>query len=115
MIEICYTGISALENPKTTYTEEELLEVVERFVVYSEAQKIRGGMHGPPKVSVVPILKPEHLLSTKYGITYNPTAPLSYFNIGLENENITGQIKERIDGLDRTIKDLENLYFSSMD
>lgn len=115
LIEICYTGLNAIENPKATYTEEELLEVVERFVVYSEVQKIRGGMHGPPKVSVVPILKTEHLLSTKYGITYNPTAPLSYFNIGFENENITGQIKERIDGLDRTIKDLENLYFSSMD
>ena len=33
----------------------------------------------------------------------------------LENYNIISQIKERIDGLDRTIKDLENLYFSSMD
>lgn len=83
--------------------------------MYSEVQKIRGGLHGAPKVSVVPILKAEHLLSTKYNITYNPTAPLSYSDFGLEKENILTQMKNRVDGLEKVIKDLENLYFSSMD
>ena len=115
LLEICYAAISAIENPKTTYTEEELLDVVERFMVYSEVQKIKGGLHGAPKVSVVPILKTEYLLSTKYSIPLNPTAPLSYSEFGLEKENIPSQLKNRVDGLNKAIKDLENLYFSSMD
>lgn len=115
LLEICYTGIYAMENPKTIYTEEELFEVVERFVVYSEVQRIKGGLHGAPKVNVLPILKAEHLLSTQYNITYNPTAPLSYFDFGLEKDNILSQIKNRVDELNRVIKDLENLYNSNMD
>ena len=114
LLDICYTGISAMENPKTTYTEEELLEVVERFIVYSEVQKIRGGLHGAPKVSVVPILKTEHLLSTKYNIALNPIAPV-ISDFGLEKENFLSSMKNRVDGLDKVIKDLENLYFSNMD
>ena len=46
--ELCYIALSKLENQKTIYTEEELWEEIEKFIVYSEVQKIRGGMHGPP-------------------------------------------------------------------
>jgi hypothetical protein len=114
LLDICYDAISAIENPKITYTEEEILDVVERFTVYSEVQKIKGGLHGAPKVSVVPILKTELLLSTKYNIALNPTAPI-IGDLGVEKEIFLPQLKNRMDGLKQVIKDLKNVYISSMD
>ena len=114
LLDICYDAISAIENLKTIYTEEEILDVVERFTVYSEVQKIKGGLHGAPKVSVVPILKTEHLLSTKYNIPLNPTAPI-ISDFGVKKEIFLPQLKNRVDGLKQGIKDLKKVYISSMD
>lgn len=108
--EICYTGLAKLENQKTIYTEEEMWEEVEKFVIYSEVQKLRGGMHGPPKVSAVPVLKTENTLSTQFGIDLDPTSPIILTDFGLENENFTGQVKNRLNQLEEELHPFEALY-----
>lgn len=117
LLEICYTGISEMENPDTTYTEQELFEIVSHFVVYSEVQKVRGGMHGPPKVELVPILKTEALLHTKFGIDLDPQAPIPYSDIGFEDdeENILTQLKNKVQEVEKVLETLKSVYFSSMD
>ena len=107
---LCYTGLAAMENPKTTYTEEELWEKVEKFTVYSEVQKIRGGMHGAPKVSAVPVLKTENLLSSQFGIDLDPTTPPILTDFGLENESFTDQVKKRLQELEDELQPFETLY-----
>lgn len=106
-----------MENPHTTYTEQELFEIVSHFVVYSEVQKVRGGMHGPPKVELVPILKTEALLHTKYGIDLDPKAPIPYSDMGFEDdeENILAQLKNRVQEVKKVLETLKSVYFSSMD
>lgn len=110
LLEMCYTGLAAIENPKTTYTEKELWEVVERFVVHSEVHQIKGGLHGTPSVSAVPVLKAEHLLSTHYGIELDPSAPVILTDFGLEEENFAEQIKTKLQEIERELKPLKTLY-----
>ena len=108
--QMCYTGLRALEQRKTTYTEEELWAVVERFLVYSEVKNIKGGLHGAPSVSAVPVLKPEYLLHTKFNVDLDIEAPVILSDFGLEENNFTEQVKNRLDELEATLKPFETLY-----
>lgn len=112
LLSICLDIIEEIENAKTVYTDDELLEVVDRFMIYSETNSIRGGLHGAPKVSVVPILKAESQLSTKYNLEINPVAKNSIITIGFEDDknNFIIQLKKRYEDLKSIVEEHKSSY-----
>ena len=100
LLELCRYIIEDCESGKTTYTEKELWSFIEKFVVYSEVQAKKGKLYQRPKVTAVPVLKAEQLLTEKYGIEINPTVE-EFDTFGLENdkENFLIQLKQKYEDL----------------
>lgn len=112
LLDLCYEIITTMEESKVTYTEEELWEVIEKFMVYSEVKVIKGGLHGAPTVSAVPILKTENLLSTKFGIEEDLTSAVVITDFGFEDDrkNFILQLKTKSQELFEEIERLKTLY-----
>lgn len=105
LLDVCYTGIYEIENPQETYTESELWCKVSHFIAFSETTVIRGGLHGRPKVTLLPVLK-----GSLDGMTEIKGLPVG-LDYGIENKIFAENLKGKIEEIENTIKHLETLYF----
>lgn len=117
LLDLCYNALDVLKAQQRTFTEDELWGFIDFFRVYSEVQKIKGGLHTSPKVSVVPVLKTERLLASEYDIdpnSYLLSAPILE-DLGMEDKKYYAQAKSKIDALAERVEIAKMPYKSNMD
>lgn len=109
LLTLCFEIIELSENMQDIYTEDEVIEQLDSFVIYGEPTKING-IWQSSEPDIVPILKSTASAKRLLNGDIDITAPILTQSIGIFATKQIEELKDVLSNLDKKIAVLQKQY-----